>query len=485
MKQFIGQDIYKVTRQLYDIVKIPPGGMGHNGEVARLARKIILSAATVCFILAGFAHAGRAEPQFSLPEAVRFALRNNEEIKATGFALAAGKEDIGLAKSGLAPRFSFEERAMRTNNPGYVLSLKMNQNRFSALDLAGAPATFNQPGAINDYQSSLGFEQLLFARKASLGVTMAEGEYAAQAGDYQRKRQEIALRVVQSFLAVHTASQYITAREQTLADAREHLRVAESRYNSGLGLYSDMLRASTAVFAAEQRLVSARKNLEVARRQLGLILGLDGSAAVKDDFPAVPTVNALDHYNAAALKRPDVVSLATRYENARRGVEAARAGYLPVLGVGASYQYNDRNHLFGSEGESWLVSAFLRWDVFDGGRTASELKKAKMALQGSAENLQGTKKAVLFKVYDAYLSVEEAGKNVELAKASASSAEEGKRLVEKRYFASLSPLVDLLDAQVNLDEARANLVARENEYRLAVAVLDFESGLILKSLAIE
>jgi outer membrane protein len=54
-----------------------------------------------------------------------------------------------------------------------------------------------------------------------------------------------------------------------------------------------------------------------------------------------------------------------------------------------------------------------------------------------------------------------------------------------RFEGSLSPLVDLLDSQVSLDRARANLVARENGYRLAVSSLSYASGTILKDLQIE
>jgi hypothetical protein len=38
---------------------------------------------------------------------------------------------------------------------------------------------------------------------------------------------------------------------------------------------------------------------------------------------------------------------------------------------------------------------------------------------------------------------------------------------------------------VSLDHARANSVAKENEYRLAVARLGYESGTILKDLGVE
>ena len=59
-----------------------------------------------------------------------------------------------------------------------------------------------------------------------------------------------------------------------MEDAREHLRVAKLRYDSETGLYSDILRANTALAEAEQRKVSAEKNLALAKRSLGLILGM-------------------------------------------------------------------------------------------------------------------------------------------------------------------------------------------------------------------
>ncbi|MGD0282286.1 MAG: TolC family protein, partial [Dissulfurispiraceae bacterium] len=99
--------------------------------------------------------------------------------------------------------------------------------------------------------------------------------------------------------------------------------------------------------------------------------------------------------------------------------------------------------------------------------------------------LKGLIDTVSFKVYESYLGIDEAKKNLELSRSELKAAEEGKRLVQVRYENSLSPLVDLLDTQASLDHARANLVVRENDYRIAVANLCYESGTILKDLNIE
>jgi outer membrane protein TolC len=53
-----------------------------------------------------------------------------------------------------------------------------------------------------------------------------------------------------------------------------------------------------------------------------------------------------------------------------------------------------------------------------------------------------------------------------------------------RYENAFSPMVDLLDAQAVLDRARAGLVARENEHRVSILNLGWESGTIFKDLGI-
>ncbi len=112
-------------------------------------------------------------------------------------------------------------------------------------------------------------------------------------------------------------------------------------------------------------------------------------------------------------------------------------------------------------------------------------EKTKAGYQASEaeEHLKGMKKMVSFQVDEAWLTLEEAKKNQELAQEELKTAEEGRRLVKVRYEGALSPMVDLLDAQVSFDHARANRVARENEYKLAIANLCYASGTILAGFA--
>jgi outer membrane protein len=435
-----------------------------------------------CLLFLAVAAGARAEEQsFTLAEAVKFALQNNNEIRAAESSLAAKKDDIGVARSNLLPKVYFEERALRTNNPTYVFMSKLNQGLFTQQDFA--INSLNHPDPYNDFQTQFFAEQPVFVPKAWVGVDMSTREHQAGSIDLARKKEEIAFRVCQAWLMVHTARAQLAVAEKGVEDANEHYRIAKLRYETDLGMYADTLRSSTALAESRQRKVTAEKQHSLARRMLGLLIGLPNSADVAGEIPDFP-LQDIEDYARSSQARGDVRSMELRYENAEKNISMSDADYLPYVGVGGGYQWNDPANLFGGSGDSWQVSAFLRWNLFDGAKREYERSKAKHQARQAQEHLQGMKKAAAYGLYQAQLGVEEARANLELAREALKTAEEGTRLVQMRYQNSFSPIVDLLDAQVVLDRARVGLIARENEYRVAVLNLGWESGTIFKDLGI-
>lgn len=423
-----------------------------------------------------------AEMQVSLTEAVRLALDGSHEVMAFKYSLDAGSQDIGIARSALLPKISFEERFMRTNSPPYSFMTKLGQERIVQQDFN--PDALNRPNAVNDFQSSVSFEQALYSKRALIGLGLSKRDYEAKREDMKRKKEEAAMKTAEAYLEAKTAKEYILAAERSAEDAREHLRIAELRYSAGLGLYSDTLRAATVLSGAERKLLTARKTYNMAKRLLGLSVGLQESV---DAVEMSPEIKLMPHayYIDKAVNRKDLASLRIMHENAKERIKLAESAYHPFVGMGGSYQLNDNKRPLGAQGDSWQVSAFLRWDIFDGLKRERERIKAKLQAAEIEENLKGLKNAISFRIYGAYLEAEEAQKNIELSKKALNTAEEGRRLVKLRYENALSPVVDLIDAQASLDNARAAAIARENDYRLAVIRLGFESGTILKDLKIE
>jgi outer membrane protein len=425
-----------------------------------------------------------SERKLSLKTAVQMALENNHQIKAFAYSVSASQQDVHIARGELLPKIAIEENLTRTDIPAYVFSSKLNQQRFSSADLAGAPGTFNNPGYLNNYQTVFSIEQPLFAPVAFIGHDIADKQSQAKSEEYQRAREEIVYRVIREYLTVHTAKEMVIACANSVLDADEHIRISRLQYDANLGLYSNVLRASTAQKQAQQNLITAQKNLRLSKRFLGMAMGTQNSFDVEADFPSV-TIEPIEHYTAAAISRRDIRAMQKNIEVAQKNVDMTTAEYLPVAGFRADYQLDDHSNVFGSEGDGWFGGIFLKWYIFEGAKRDAQRAKAKFEMARTKENMYELENAISLRVYQAWLSVEEAQKNMELAKSAVATSEEGIRLVRKRYENSLSPLVDLLDAQLMLDNARANMVAKENEYRTAAITLLFESGTILSDLKLE
>jgi outer membrane protein TolC len=437
---------------------------------------------SVLFTLASGSMALSSDRVVSLKEAIETSLEGNPEIRAFSSSVAAQKEDVGIAASFLLPQLNFEERFMRTNNPTYAFMAKLNQERFTQNDFA--IDSLNDPAAVNDFQTSVSISQALFAPKAFIGLDMARKEFAAKDDEFRRKKEETVIKVFRTYLGVQTAKAFVNVAQQGVRDAEEHLKIARVRYKSELGLYSDTLRTEVAVTSAEERLVSAKKRFEVAKRALGLMLGLTESLDVKEERPVL-AVRDMNYYVSGAESRKDLLSLQNKYKNAENSLRMANAGYLPSVGIGGGYQLNDHRNPFGAEGDSWQLMAFLKWNIFDGLKREHERNKAKHQIQEAAAYLDGLRKEISFRVYDAYLGVDEAKKSLDLARKALEAAKEGGRLVQVRYENSLSTIVDLLDVQTRLDTARADVVRREADYLNSVVDLSFQSGTIFSDLGME
>ena len=416
--------------------------------------------------------------KLSLKAAFQLAIRNNHQVKAFAHSVSSQREDIGIAQSNMLPKIAFEEGLTRTDTPAAVFANKLNQGRFSSSDLAGAPGTFNEPGFLNNWQTAFSIEQPIFSPKTWIGTDISKKEFQAKTEDYERFKEQIAYNVAQTYLMVQTAREFVAVAKKAVEDTNEHLRISNLRYDSNLALYSDTLRASTAHKEAQQRQVTAEKNLELAKRQMGLLLGIQESVDVDEEVIDVNT-ERMEYYASAALSRKDLKAMQNRIESAKRNVDMATAEYLPIVGLRAAYEMDDHTDVFGSEGSGWMGAIFLKWYLFDGTRRDHLRAKARYEVEMVKENFSELQNAISYRVFQAYLTLKEAGQNVQLARSALVTAEEGVRLVRKRYENSLSPLVDLLDSQMMLDNVRSNMVARENENRLAAVNLAFESGTIM------
>jgi outer membrane protein len=104
-------------------------------------------------------------------------------------------------------------------------------------------------------------------------VREAEANAGQLAAQLDLVRQQIRFDVEQAWLAVRVAKALIEADRETVTNARHRLRLAEGRYETGVGNSIELGDAQVALTTAEAQTVQAEDRLSTARAQLLRALG--------------------------------------------------------------------------------------------------------------------------------------------------------------------------------------------------------------------
>jgi len=422
----------------------------------------------------------RAMDSVDFPQAVARALRGSPSLAAAGFEYAAGAQDVRTARGYLFPALTFEHRFVRTNLPAEAFALKLNEGQLTAEDFQDVN-NFNNPALRNDFITAFKIEQPLFVPGVYEGYKIAKAEEEAKRLDYSRAKEETVYRVLAAYLEVVTAKAYVAVATQELSDSREHRRLAKAAESAGMGLSSDVLRAQVSVASAEGMKVAADNRLELAQRGLGVAMGQMEPLPVDvsgppPDFPDPGLLGALQD---AAAKRADLQAVSVRVGNAANNEARRKAEYLPTVGLTGAYQLDAENSPLEVDNRSWTVGVGLKWNLFDGLRREAGVSKAALERRKAQEYYRAERDQAVFQVTQAYLGIQEAQRRVEIARAAVASAGEGMRQIRARYENHLGRMIDVLDAQAALNQARADAVKAENDLRQARARLMYVSGTLL------
>ena len=182
----------------------------------------------------------RAQEILTLRQAVEMALRSNPLVAAADAGEKEAEARIHQARSGYLPRVQFSESIQRSNNPVFVFSSLLTQHQFSEGNFA--IGSLSHPDALNNYQSRLMVEQVLFdARQTSRGVEAARFTRQVASEDIRRGQSDVVLHVLETYFGVALAEGNLEVARQSVESAQADLARAESIYESGRSTHADVL----------------------------------------------------------------------------------------------------------------------------------------------------------------------------------------------------------------------------------------------------
>lgn len=187
----------------------------------------------------------------TLEDCEQYAMDHRPEIVQHETKIAIAHDDLDIAQSGYRPSVNF----VATQNWYYSSALPGSDNSNWSV---GLTASFN-----------------LF----DSGVTKAkvdQAKYAIGAAEeqYSKERDDVLLEVHQYYLNLREAETRIETSKVTVEQAEESLRVANTRYEAGVGTNLDVLDAVLAFTTAKTNYIQALYDYNINKSQLDRAIGM-------------------------------------------------------------------------------------------------------------------------------------------------------------------------------------------------------------------
>jgi len=426
------------------------------------------------FVVAAYSYAAET---LTLDQAITTALDKNPALKAADSQIESADAGVLRSTSGFLPKVTLSETWSRTDNPLMALGTKLNQEIITPADFN--PSVINNPEAISNYNTRISVMQPVFnGGKEYIGRNQAWLAKEASIQDRERTKQETIYRVVKAYYGLLLAREYHRVALKSFDTSEANVKLAEARFKAGAVLQSDLLRARVQLAEVKEMLTRALNGEKLASAALNFAMGVQqgaeyevSGALVSQDLQAELSKMMDD----ASANRPDLKSMDLNRRNAEKSVTVARADYLPNLNVMGQMDWNS-NKFAGDDAKSWAVMAVLQWNLFDGLVTRSKVKEA-LATSSRMKSLEEqTRSAVQLQVRQAYYNVTASLDRIAATASSEQEAEEGLRIVQKRYEIGMTTFVDVLGAENSLIRARTNALQALYDNNIAQAELKLAVG---------
>jgi outer membrane protein TolC len=404
--------------------------------------------------------------------ALQRAVIDRPAILASQARSQAAASAVREARSRYLPKINFSETFSMTNEPGGSLFIALNQERNV---MFGSGYDLVDPDSQQNFETRLTLEQTLFNAETGYRIKEAKKRLESSQARSEWSRETSGFAAFQAYLGVQRALADLQAVSSSEQEANELQRLAMERYDAGIGLKADQLRAQVFRAEAERRALTSRNNLIIAQRRLALAIGqaegeVEISAPLDSSFftPEISTVHAPE--------RADLRAFALEVESLDIAAERSRAAYLPRLDLSASYGLYNESSPFGADGQAWRLGAAINWELFDGFRRDANIARVSAEKTAAAAELSEVRREQAFRRAEVELRIQEARAQKKSAAQSLTAALESQRLLQQRYESGLADLADLLATQSALDQARSFLVAADIQLLFSLGQALLEEG---------
>jgi NodT family efflux transporter outer membrane factor (OMF) lipoprotein len=227
---------------------------------------------------------------------------------------------------------------------------------------------------------------------------------AASMADYQAAGVSLSGEITSTWFQLIEQRAQLELAETQLDTNQNVLKVIESRFATGQGGSTDVLRQRQLVIASRERVSNIQGDITLLENQLSVLLGqAPGGESLPDrnTLPALPPLPDTGIPAELLQRRPDLQRAFLQVQAADQDLAAAISNRFPRLSIEASVtaQSDDTSDLF----DNWLatLAGNLVAPIVDGGQRRAEVRRSEAAMAELVQQYGQTALTAIQEVEDA------------------------------------------------------------------------------------
>jgi outer membrane protein TolC len=438
----------------------------HGVKVARGCRRFCAAVSLVTVALGGPASAQPVGgPPLSLQDALARARANSQQFRQAQLAADLATEDRKQARAALLPSVNGFSQFIYTEPNGTPSGIWVPND---------GPKVYATWLNVHGDVFSLGKWSEYRSAAAAEAVARAKADVAGRG---------LVATIVTNYYTLVAAERKLASARQGLREAQQLLEITQRQEAGGEVAHSDVVKAQIQV---NQRLRDEQEaELTVLKSRLGLSVlvftDFRDQFTVVDDLQQITPLPPLNDMKAIAVaSSPDVRAAEASVQQETLGVGVARGGVLPSLSF--DYFYGINANEFGTvdpEGHKLLGSVAqvqLSVPIFNWGAAQSKLRQAQLRVNAAKAELTLAQRQLQSNISTFHREAEIARDQVASLRESLDLATESLRLTLLRYQAGEVGILEVVDAQSTLIQARNAYDDGLVRYRVALAALQTLTG---------
>jgi len=406
----------------------------------------------------------------NLSQSIAIALENNRQIHAARQEALAARAKVKETRTSFFPQLTGQTSYTKLKE---VPSISFEMPPFG-------PQTMEM-GKDEIYDQKATLTQPLYAGGAIYYTYKgARSELAAAQSRYDRIRQKLIYDVKESYFNLLRVQKLTLVCVQAVKQIQAHLKVVQDYYDVGIVPRNDLLTAQVRLANAKQDLIEAENKVKLARSIFNNLLGWDIEREIQivlvESFKPL-VLNLDDCTREAYEERPELKEAEANIAAGMSNIRVAKSGYKPTLSISGEYESEKGTASSPDDfDESWAAMAIATLNIWDWGATGKRVLQAEAGLESLKDSLILLRGAVALEIKEAYLSLNEAQKKLDVMAKSIEQAQENLRIMEEKYKAQAATTTEVLDAQTLLTGAQTSYFQALYDCHIAKARIDMAMG---------